>query len=208
LSSGAACTRAEDQSAGSDAERARKGRGPFTFPTRARECDHPSVGRCTDARAPLPPRRERERGERPTRTPASRGGRPFLPSGVWDQMPQLLRALEVTRQTVPGCGLGGGRFEATLALGAGFATARVFGSVCLTQQRKRKLCGRVCGPRRTGAMDGGACTRPRSRPVSGGAPVDEEQETGSCRYKKLFFLMRSAAAGKLGTLNSPRGAER
>jgi hypothetical protein len=59
-------------------------------------------------------------------------------------------------------------------------------------------------------MDDGACTRPRSRPVSGGAPVDEEQETGSCRYKKLsfFLLMRPAAAsGKLGTLDSPRGAE-
>jgi hypothetical protein len=72
---------AERQSAGSDAERART--PPFPF--RAR--DHPSVGRCADARAPQPPRRERDRGERPTRMPASRGGRLFLPSGVWDRMP-------------------------------------------------------------------------------------------------------------------------
>jgi hypothetical protein len=78
-SSGAACTRAERQSTGSDAERART-RPPFAF--HARERDHPNVGRCADARAPLSARRERNGGERPTRMPASRGGRPFLPSGV------------------------------------------------------------------------------------------------------------------------------
>lgn len=75
------CTRAGSSSAGSDAERARRG---ARF--RARERDHPSAGRAP-VPLPLPPRRERERGERPTRTPASRGGRPVLPSGVFDRMP-------------------------------------------------------------------------------------------------------------------------